>query len=174
VGDHLVFSPLVKSWKARSAEIAKLKDSVDRGTRLLGSEKTIRARWEQMSTNALSSNMSVAEDQVLKAFARWASASRVTLSSIHPQPSGRRSANDLVTLECRADYVGSLADLTSFLYQVDKDPLAVKVDLVELTARDKEGKQLTLGLQVSGLLINLPGNASGSSSVNAAGTAPGS
>ena len=42
--------------------------------------------------------------------------------------------------------------------ELDKDPLAVKVDLVELTARDKEGKQLTLGLQVSGLLINPPGS----------------
>jgi hypothetical protein len=158
VADNLVFSPLVKSWETRSAQVADLKKSVSRGTMLLGSEKTIRARWELMRTNALSGNMSAAEDQVVKAFDRWRAASRVNITSIHPQPQGRRSANDLLTLECRADAAGSLTDLTRFLYELDKDPLAVKVDLVELTAHDKEGKQLTLGLQVSGLLINPPGN----------------
>jgi hypothetical protein len=157
-GDKLILTPLVQGWKARSAQVAELKKSVTRGTMLLASENNIRTRWERMRTNALSGDMSTAEDQVFKAFERWSRASRVSISSYRPQPQGRRSANDLVTLECRADAAGTLSDLTRFLYEVEKDPLAVKVDLVEITSRDKEGRQLTLGLQVSGLLINPPGS----------------
>ena len=158
VGYNVVFSPLVKGWKARAAQVTELKKSVSQGAMLLDREKSIRTRWALMRTNALSGNMSAAEAQVFKAFDRWQRASGVGISSINPQPQGRRSANEFVTFECRADAFGTLATLTRFLYEVEKDPLAVKVDLVELTARDKEGKQMTLGLQISGLLLNPPGS----------------
>ena len=61
-----------------------------------------------------------------------------------------------MTLECRVDAFGSMQTLTRFLYNIEKDPLALKVDLVEISGRDNEGQQLTLGLQVSGLLLNPP------------------
>jgi hypothetical protein len=35
----------------------------------------------------------------------------------------------------------------TFLYEIEKDPVAVKVDLVTLSARDNEGSQITLGLR---------------------------
>ena len=41
-----------------------------------------------------------------------------------------------------------------FLYEVEKDPVGLKVDSVEISSRDDNGRQLALGLQVSGLLIN--------------------
>lgn len=63
-----------------------------------------------------------------------------------------------MTYECRADAAGNLSALTRFLYQAEADPLAIKVDVVELTARDTDGEQLTLGLQVSGLLLKTPGS----------------
>ena len=46
--------------------------------------------------------------------------------------------------------------LTRFLYSVEKDSLAMKVDSVEIVSRDNDGQQLTLGLQVSGLVLNPP------------------
>lgn len=52
------------------------------------------------------------------------------------------------------DGFGSLSTISRFLYEVEKDPMALKVDLVELSARDNEGKQVTLGLLVSGLQIS--------------------
>jgi hypothetical protein len=61
-----------------------------------------------------------------------------------------------MTLECRADTFGNLASLTRFLYEIEKDPLALKVDAIEIAARDNEGQQLTLGVQISGLLLNPP------------------
>ena len=49
---------------------------------------------------------------------------------------------------------GNLRTLTQFLYDIEKDPLALKLESVELSARDTGGQQLTLGLQISGLVLN--------------------
>ena len=56
--------------------------------------------------------------------------------------------------ECRVDAAGSLSSLSRFIYNIERDPLAVKVDTVELTARDNNGSQIGLGLLVSALVLN--------------------
>jgi hypothetical protein len=154
--DRWVFTPLGKSWKARVAEIAQLRQRVDRGRRLLDLEKTARARWDGMRTNMLSSEPSVAETQLLKAFDRWSQDSRIGINGTKRQykRSTDRNADDYATLEFRMDGLGSLSAVTRFLYDIEKDPLALKVDVVEITARDDSGEQLTLGVQVSGLLLD--------------------
>ena len=63
-----------------------------------------------------------------------------------------------MTLECRVDGFGNLSSLTRFLYDVEKDPMALKVEAVEITARDNDGQQLSLALQVSGLLLTPDSN----------------
>ena len=150
--DRLVFGPLLKSWEARSARLVELRKSVDKGRTLLERDKNIRAHWDNMRTNTLSSEVSVAEGQVLNRFDRWAQESRVAISAIRPQ--WKRNAEDYLTLECRVDAAGNLPALAKFLYSVEKDPMALKVESLELTARDDNANQLSLGLQVSGLLLN--------------------
>ena len=76
----------------------------------------------------------------------------VAVSSIRPQ--WKEAEDDYKTLECRADVAGNLQSLAHFLYQVERDPLGVKVDTLELTTRNTEGSQLALVVQVSGLLLN--------------------
>ena len=49
-----------------------------------------------------------------------------------------------------------MSTLTRFLYEVEKDPIALKVDSMDITARDNDGQQLALALQISGLLLNPP------------------
>ena len=58
-----------------------------------------------------------------------------------------------MTLECRADAFGSIQSLARFLYELERDPLALKVDELEITARDSEGQQLSLSVRFSGLLL---------------------
>jgi hypothetical protein len=48
---------------------------------------------------------------------------------------------------------GSLDQLFNFLYKMESSPLGLKVDSVELTSRDDSGRQLALGLTVSGLIL---------------------
>jgi hypothetical protein len=105
-----------------------------------------------MRTNTLPDDISASENLVLKAFERWSDNSNISISGIKPQ--WKRVSEDYMTLECRADAFGSIQALSQFLYNVEKDPLALKVESVEITPRDENGRQLSLALQVSGLLLN--------------------
>ena len=151
IGDRLVITPLLQPYKERTARIADLGKTVANGTQLMTRESIIRDRWEGMRTNTLPSEVSIAESKVLKAFDKWSRDSNLSITSVKPQ--WKHNADDYMTLECRVDASGSLSTITRFLYEVEKDPLALKVDGVELSARDNNGQQLTLGLLVSGLLI---------------------
>jgi hypothetical protein len=150
-GDRLLYSPLSRSWKARGARVVELKKSVTQGAQLVEREASLRAKWDRMRTNTLSGEVSGAENQMLKAFDRWSQESRIGISSIKPQ---KRTTDDFETMECRVEAFGSLPALSRFLYEIEQDPLALKVEVVEVAARDTAGEQLTLGLQVSGLYLN--------------------
>ena len=119
---------------------------------LMQREQSIRSRWQQMSRNALPNNTSAAEQQVFQAIDLWAQNSGVVISAITPQ--WKHDSDDYMTYECRVDAAGDLGKLSRFLYSVERDPMALKLELVELGARDKEGQQLSLGLQLSGLVLN--------------------
>jgi hypothetical protein len=153
-GDQLVLSPLMKGWSARATRVADLRKKITDGKMLVQREQNIRSRWEQMSRNALPNNTSAAEQQVYKAIDLWAQNSGIAISAITPQ--WKHDSDDYMTFECRVDAAGNLGKLSRFLYSVERDPMALKLELVELGARDKEGQQLSLGLQLSGLVLNTP------------------
>ena len=155
-GDKLVFSPLAGLWKQRATQIADLRKSVNQGGLLMSRSQSIRSRWQSMRTNTLPTETSTAENRILNAFERWSQDSRMSVTSIKPQ--WKHNADDYVTLECRVDGFGNLSSLTRFLYDVEKDPMALKVEAVEITARDNDGQQLSLALQVSGLLLTPDSN----------------
>ena len=121
---------------------------------LVDREQTIRKRWESMRTNTLPTDISAAENQMWRAFDRWSQDSRIGISSI--KPTWKRGNENYMTVECRADAFGSMSTITRFLYEVEKDSLALKVEAIELTTRDNSGQQLSLGLQISGLVLNPP------------------
>ncbi len=154
VGDRLVLTPLTKAWSTRAARIAELRKNITQGKMLLQREQSIRSRWDQMSHNTLPKNTSAAEQQVFKAIDLWAQDSGVVISAITPQ--WKHDSDDYMTFECRVDAAGDLGKLSRFLYSVERDPMALRLESVELGARDKEGKQLSLGLQLGGLVLNNP------------------
>lgn len=151
IGDKLILSTLTNTWKARSARIADLRKKVEEGRSLVTREQTLRSRWEFMSRNALPNNPSTAEQQVLKAFDRWSQESRISILSI--SPNWKREGDEYMTLECRVEAAGNLGTVSRFLYAIEKDPMALKLQGIEISARDNEGQQLALGLQVSGLVL---------------------
>jgi hypothetical protein len=152
LGDKVIVSPLTKSWKERSERIVELRKNIAKGTSLAQRDRIIRERWDHMHTNTLPKNVSDAETQVLRAFDRWSQESRIGITSL--KPLWKQAAEDYWTLEYRCDAFGGAQSLTRFLYQVEHDPMAIKVESVEITSRDNNGEQLTLGLQVSGLMLN--------------------
>jgi Tfp pilus assembly protein PilO len=154
VGDSVIFSPLVASWKARSKTIADLRTKLSQGANMASRANQIDDRWDHMRTNTLPSNISTAEGQLLQSFYRWERASGLVRVSVKPQ--WKQTDDNYMTLECRADYTGDIEKLKRFLYEVEHDPLGVKIDDVEIASRDDNGRQLTLGVQISGLLLNPP------------------
>lgn len=151
-GDRLVLSPLLKSWAARSERIELLQKDIAKGRQLLDRRHTVRARWKEMQTNALPVEVSAAEGRVLDAFDRWSRTASVNITSVKPQ--WKQLEDGYMTFECHVDASGSLSTVTRFLHEVERDPLALRVETVELAARDTDASQITLGLHVSGLLLN--------------------
>jgi Tfp pilus assembly protein PilO len=149
--DRLVITPLAASWKERAARIQDLKQSVTQGAYLLDRREILRERWERMHAQTLPAQFSAAEDLVLKSFDRWAQESGAKIGSIRPQ--WKANEPDYTLLECRADASGNLGAIARFLYELEKDPLAIKVDRLEMTSTDNNGQQITLTLQVSALVL---------------------
>ncbi len=151
VADWVVFTPLTHLWQARSKKIAELRQEIVQGSSLQQREQPIRRRWKEMRANMLPNNTSMAEQQILKAFDTWSQESHVSVTSITPQ--WKHDSDDYMTLECRVDATGDLGTLAQFLYAVEKGPMALKVVSAELSSHDNFGQQLSLALEVSGLVL---------------------
>jgi hypothetical protein len=151
VCDRLVFEPLAKWWKVRATTVAGLRQQVNNGRQLLRREQVIRSQWDQMRTNTLPADTSAAEQQVLKAFDNWAQESDTSITGITPQ--WNDDATNYMTVDWRVEASGDLGTLTRFLYDIEQDPMALKLESVVLSVRDDTGQQLTLGLQISGLAL---------------------
>jgi len=147
----LVVSPLTNAWHSRSDEIVKLKKEIADGAILVRREAAVRDRWDNMRANALASNPTVAERQMFTAFDHWGSSGGGAEGSFRPQVT--EGDTNFSTVECRSDVSGSLDKVRDFLRAMSKDPLANKVDSFEVTSRDDNGRQLVLGLSLSGLVL---------------------
>jgi hypothetical protein len=149
--DQLLLGPLVATWNARATRIRDLRAQVIQGKTQLQREQVIRGRWREMERNTLTNDTSAAEQKLFGAMDSWRQDSRVLINGTTPQ--WKHDADDYMTYQCRLDASGSLPELCKFLYDIEKDPMALKLDSVELSARDKDGQQLVLGLQISGLVL---------------------
>jgi Tfp pilus assembly protein PilO len=151
IGVNWIYEPLAGVWSARSQEIKALHVKVNDGNFLKKRETDIRSHWDNMRENALPANTSLAENQVITAFNNWSRSSGAEITSVLPQ--WKNDSTNYMTLNCRVEATGSLGELSQFLYQVEKGPMPLKADSVELSAHDATGQQLTLGLQISGLAL---------------------
>lgn len=154
VGVNWIYTPLANLWSARAQEIKALHAKVNNGNFLKKREADIRGLWDNMRTNALPANTSLAENQVITALNNWSRNSGADITSILPQ--WKNDSTNYWTLNCRVEATGSLGALSQFIYQVEKGPMPLKPDSVELSAHDATGQQLTLGLQISGLALISP------------------
>jgi hypothetical protein len=72
-------------------------------------------------------------------------------------PQWKNESTNYLTLACRVETAGDIGTLSKFLYELERGPLALKLDSVELGSRDAAGQQMTLGLEINGLAL-LPRN----------------
>jgi hypothetical protein len=154
-GERLLYEPLKSIWDRRAQEIARVNKQVSDGNLLLRGESSLRTRWEQMRTNTLPNSRSLAEQQVLGTIDRWVRSNHISTTEITPQWK-QRDTDEFMTLECHVNASGDLYAITRFLFDIEKDPLALKLEAVELGSRDNEGQQISLGLTLSGLVLTTP------------------
>lgn len=145
--DRMVFTPAITRWKTQGENITVLREKVTRGRQLLDREKSIRAKWAEMQNSDLDQDMSTAEDDAIKGITKWAAESRISITSLSPQP--RSPDDDYDLLEWRAATTGTQSSLGQFIYALETDALPVRLDECELTARDAKGQQLTGALRFS-------------------------
>ena len=151
VAVNFVFTPLQNWWSDRQKQIHTLSDMVKEGTQVVRREAGIRSHWADMQTNALPPVMSQAEQQFLTAMEGWSRDSQAEITSIMPQ--WKIDSTNYMTLNCRVETGGDLASLSKFIYDIEKGPLAVRLDSVELSAHDSSGQQMTLGVEINGLAL---------------------
>ncbi len=151
VCDKLVVTPLWGLWNERAERIVELERALDKGAVLVDREQSLRERWDDMRQNSLPVQLPVAEDQVLKSVDRWVQQSSLVLTSFKPE--WRQNEEGYALLECRAAGAGTLESISRFLFELERSPLALKIDEIDLSARDEQGKILGMGLTFSGLLL---------------------
>ena len=151
VGVNFILTPLAGWWSSRQVQIKELRVKVDEGNHLLKREAGIRSRWVEMAANALPSNTSLAEQKLLTAVDGWSRSSGVEVTSLMPQ--WKKDSTNYLTLTCRVETSGDLGTLSKFLYDLEHGPMALRLDSLELTARDKEGQQMTMGAEINGLAL---------------------
>jgi Tfp pilus assembly protein PilO len=148
--DKIIFTPLGNFWSARSKEIQKLETDVRNARSLALQEQSLRARWAEMRRNTLPDDQSTAEQQMLHSLERWSRETGLKVTSINPQ---RHDGDDYSTLQCRLEGTGGINNLAQFLYAMEKDPMALRFENIEISSHDAEGQVLSIGLQVSGLIL---------------------
>jgi len=154
VGVNFILEPLGGWWSARQTQIKELRTKVIEGQQLIRRESGIRSRWKEMSANALPANTSLAEQKLLTAVDGWSRSSGAEVTSLMPQ--WKNESTNYLTLTCRVETAGNLGTLSRFLYDLERGPLALRLDSLELTARDKEGQQMTLSTEINGLALVQP------------------
>ena len=154
IGNSVIFNPLAKLWTSRSNHITNLRNQVRDGNGMLKRESAIRDQWNNMRANALPPNTSLAAQQVINALDNWSQSSTAEVESIMPQ--WKKDSTNYMTLNCHVQARGTMGSLSQFIYQIEKGPMALKLDSVQLDAHDDAGQQLTLDLQISGLALLLP------------------
>jgi Tfp pilus assembly protein PilO len=151
IANLAILTPLQNAWKARSDQIAKLRKDLDNGRKMIQRQASIRSQWGRLRDSTLTNETSGAEQQVYNAINRWSQESGATVNAITPQ--WKHDAEDYMSYESRLDVSGDMNSLIRFVYNIENEPMALKLESVELSTRDKEGQQLTLAVQVNGLVL---------------------
>lgn len=154
VAVNFIIEPLGGWWSSRQKQIRELRQQVVDGRKMIAREEAIRTHWKDMQANALPMNTSLAESQLLNAVDDWSRSSGADVTSLMPQ--WKSESTNYMTLACRVETSGDLGTLSRFLYDLEKGPMALRVDAIELGARDKEGQQLTMSVEVNALALNKP------------------
>jgi hypothetical protein len=158
IANKFFVSPMIETYHVRTTEIAKLQGDLLRGRSLIKREKEIGDELKNIVKNSLPDDTAIVEKQMFAAIERWKTMSGVTVTSRAPRWEKDVGGDIPVQakinkLEFKIAATGNIQSITKFLYEMEADPLAIRVEDVELTSRDAAGKTLTVESRITGLVI---------------------
>jgi len=149
VGDRLLLGPLTRAYEDRSSRIRALEIRVRRGRTLLAQEERWRGQRSEMATRMLPADASEAENVLLRGIDKWAATSGLRVTALQPRWQADGDGPDL--LELRVAATGTMNSVVRFLFELETAPMALAVEDLDLTTRQKDGDTLTLNVRVTGL-----------------------
>jgi hypothetical protein len=147
--DKVLLTPLSNWWQDSTKEISRLQTAVTDGRNAIARANRTEKEWADMQANALPKNPGQAEQEIISALDRWATTNRLDAAYSGKWTQGKTDKYSL--WECRIEAAGNLSALSHFLFEIERSPLALRVQSVEISSRDDTGSKLTMGLVVSGL-----------------------
>lgn len=151
VGDQFVLSPLLAKWKATSEEIATLRQKYENGENLVGRERALRRAWRIYQRDDLNAVSSIAEQNIYQAEEYWKNESGVNITATKPQWTEYDERYETYSLRMAVN--GSLEECIKFIHLIESDPLPIRIEELELAARDKNGQEIGLTLHLTGLKL---------------------
>lgn len=146
--DKMIVAPLTNLWNDRAKEINYLTKDVTKGRQLVAREDMLRERWTEMNMRALPEDRPDAESQIFNSIDEWSRSARLKTTRIIPN---WRDEDDHSKLSFRVEASGDMEAVMRFLYDLDGEQLAMRVESFDLGSLDKRGKSLALDLMLSGL-----------------------
>ena len=148
---NFILPPIQGWWSDRQKQISDLRDKIKDGKVMIARDKFTRDHWNDMRENSLPASTPEAEQQFLKAIDNWSRDSSAEITSITPQ--WKSESTNYMTLNCRVEADGDLNSLSKFIYDIEKGPMPLRLDTVELSSHDNNGQVMTLGLDINGLAL---------------------
>ncbi|MGB0580263.1 MAG: hypothetical protein ACPGVU_11225 [Limisphaerales bacterium] len=146
--DKVVITPLGNLWTERRVEIERLTKDVKKGRNLISLESRLRNTWDDYQQRALPHDRSLAESKVLNAIDDWARSARLKTTRMIPN---YRDEDDHSRLACRVEGSGDMEAVMRFLYDLDGELLALRVESFDLGSLDKRGSRISVDITLSGL-----------------------
>lgn len=150
--DKMIISPLTDLWKKRSEKIVRLRQDIANGNSLIRREKYTLEDWDKIRKNSLPLERAAAEVQLQNAIDRWEQESKIKIAGRKFQER-QFPESEYSTIECNLDASGTVETMTRFLYNVERDPLPIRLEDVKVTAKDNNGTELLVAMRISGLVV---------------------
>jgi len=158
IANKFIITPMIDTYHTRTTDISKLKADLERGHYLIKREKDISEDLKKMLASSLPDDTTVVEKQMFAAIERWKGASSLNITAQTPRWEKDVGGDipiqaKINKLEIKISATGTIQSIARFLYEMETDPLALRVEDVEITSRDSKGQNLTLESRVTGLVI---------------------
>lgn len=153
--DWYVATPLLERRDTLEAERQALLAQQAEAQATFQRRRLFGPKWQAMLDSGMSKPLAAAESQVLHALRDWSQESRLTLSSLKPGKVVERG--DLLEMQFQASGTGSMSAVSKFLWRIETAALPMRIEQLQLGARQEGSDDLSLQLSLSSICLPEPG-----------------